>query len=299
MEILKTLHIHVLRMTDLGCQRRGLDARRLMNYFRENNCELVDHPSKADYIIFITCAFRQEKEDECFQMLHKLKKYKAELIVMGCLPGIAPERLKSEFNGVAIPTSEMEKIDEFFPSFSTPFAEIPDANMPNRSNLVRKPALTKFFSEFEFSREFYKKVMHHVKPGVDDDKVRKAFLRISNGCLGNCSYCAIRYGTGRLSSKPEEDIIREYNRLIENGQKNIVITAEDTGAYGLDIQSDFPTLLQKILAQEAPEDLSLRIVAFQPRWAIKYKNELKEILKDQRIRIFYCPIQSGSNRIWN
>lgn len=288
--------VSIVRLNDLGCQRRGLDAKKLTDYFKANNFIIEKEPKKADYILFITCAFRQEKEDQCFQLLNKYKNYDGELIVLGCLPGIAPEKLEQEFNGRFLATKDIDKIDEFFKDFKIKFSEIPDANIPNPNLLLKQSPVKAFISEFQFSKDFYHKVVDKVKASNKKQGGRKVrYIRISYGCLGSCSYCSIRYGTGKLKSKPLKDCIDEYKKLINQGFKTFYITGEDTGAYGLDIGTTFPELLKSFIDIDPSLDIDLRIVAFQPKWAVRYNKEITEILKTGKINVITCPVQSGSN----
>ena len=97
-----------------GCLRRELDASKLADYFKLNECSISKNPNNADFIIFVTCAFKKEMEDNCFDILKKLNKYKGEVIVLGCLPGISPSRLKKEFKGKSLVTKNLMKLITFF-----------------------------------------------------------------------------------------------------------------------------------------------------------------------------------------
>lgn len=118
---------------------------------------------------------------------------------------------------------------------------------------------------------------------------------ISRGCTKNCSYCAIKKAIGPLISKPLDQCVKEFKKGLSLGYKDFVITADDVGAYGLDINSSFPKLLGKITSVEG--DYNIEIQGLHPVWIVKYIDELEGILKRRKIKIIICPIQSGSSRL--
>jgi MiaB/RimO family radical SAM methylthiotransferase len=242
------------------CRRRSLDATRLAEYFRLNKCEVLEKPDYADYILLVTCAYKKSKEDECFEEIRKFKKNKGELIILGCLPGIASERLKKEFNGKCLVTEKLDEIDKFFPEFKIKFAKVADAN-----------------KEFPFAEK------------------NTCFLRISKGCIANCTYCVIPKATGKLVSKPLKECLNEYGKLIDEGYTEINFCAENVGAYGSDIKSSFAELLNEL--DKVSSDVRWAIHELHPCWVLKYKKEILEHIKNKKIINLGCTIQSGSERI--
>jgi MiaB/RimO family radical SAM methylthiotransferase len=121
------------------------------------------------------------------------------------------------------------------------------------------------------------------------------YLRISRGCLSNCSYCAIRFAIGPLKSKPINECIKEFKKGLDAGYKKFIIVADDLGAYGQDINTDFPTLLNELLKIEGEYEIELE--ESHPRWIVKYFDDLKKIISNHGIKKICIPIQSGSSRI--
>ncbi len=119
---------------------------------------------------------------------------------------------------------------------------------------------------------------------------------IANGCLGNCAYCAVKFARGRLKSKSITDIKNEITEAVNNGAKEILLTAQDTGCYGLDINSDISKLLKAIVAM--PEEFKIRLGMGNPQHFKKYKKEISEILKSEKMyKFLHVPIQSGSDKV--
>ena len=96
-------------ITTNGCPARILDMRRLIKYFELNNFKIVTNPSKADKIIFLTCSFREFKENESFKYINSYNKFKGELIIAGCMPEIIPKKFREKFSGRFITTKNMIK----------------------------------------------------------------------------------------------------------------------------------------------------------------------------------------------
>lgn len=306
------------------CEGRGLDASRLARYFGSNNCDIVKKPKIADYIILFTCAYNNVIEEQNLELIDKFKryKYKGELIVAGCLPEIAPEKLKKIFKGRSVVTKNLCEIDRIFAGFKTKFFEVPDANkclfspssVPAPLSIRIKESLIplrKLLKQHEFSKLFYYNCLRFAKNNLISrisliktsiNKIRReenaySILRIGTGCLGNCSYCGIRNAIGRLKSKPLDDCLKEYRKLLEMGHRDFEIGSEDTGAYGLDLNSSLPELLDKMSGMDKSLEVSWFVVSLKPLWMLKYKSELLKIIKEGKIKYLECPVQSGSERI--
>ncbi|MBW1855357.1 MAG: radical SAM protein [Deltaproteobacteria bacterium] len=121
------------------------------------------------------------------------------------------------------------------------------------------------------------------------------FLVLGEGCLGNCSYCAIKKAKGKLESKPLEEVLKDFKAGLAAGHKRFILTADDTGAYGQDLGTDIATLVEGILKIEG--DYSLNIYHLEANWLIKYLERLKACFRSGKIDAIFSPIQSGSNRI--
>jgi tRNA A37 methylthiotransferase MiaB len=120
-------------------------------------------------------------------------------------------------------------------------------------------------------------------------------VRISWGCLGNCSYCAIQKAIGPLKSKPIDECIKDFTLGLKNGFKNFIITADDVGAYGIDIGYNFPQLLEKLSSLKGEYKISIQ--DFDPKWIVKYIDDLEVIFEKNKISSINVALQSGSKNI--
>ena len=121
-------------------------------------------------------------------------------------------------------------------------------------------------------------------------------LPIAQGCLGDCSYCITKLARGRLSSYSPDELVRRFDKIVENGGREILITAQDTGCYGFDIRTDLPSLLRRMLENEG--DFMIRIGMMNPDSLIPIADDLLGVMKDPRIyRFLHIPVQSGSDTV--
>ena len=279
-----------------GCRRRGMDATRLQRYFEANGLSLVQRYDQADLLVLLTCAYNQHHEDECFALIRRLRRLRGRLMVLGCLAGIAAERLRREFHGASLATKELDRIDELFPTFRTRWAEIPDTNHSLDRLVIRQRngpvcLLRRLISRFVFdnlSADFT------VEPEVEEDI---GILRISNGCVGRCAYCAIHLATGPLRSKPMATCVAEYHRLLDAGYRKIEITGEDTGAYGVDIGTSLGELLTQLATVPTKCEAEWSLTAVNPVWVVRGLETLTGLIRQGSIKRLVCPIQSGSRRV--
>lgn len=289
----------------IGCPRRYLDASRLSKYFMLNGCEITKNAKKADYLIYVTCSFKKTEEEECFKYIRKFSRYRGELIVVGCLPAIAPSRLKQEFQGRSLITRDLDKIDDLFPDFRVKFSETEDAN-----EIIFKPLsfyiqlylwIKKLLVKSELARKLLKRYFPFACTNMLNRReyphIDAAYLRISDGCIGNCTYCSDREAIGKLRSKPIAICQQEYKNLLEKGHRKFVFIADNLGIYGLDCNSSLAQLFQALSETDRGIKVSWHLQHLHPRWLMKFKAELLELVKENKIESIICPIQSGSNRV--
>jgi MiaB/RimO family radical SAM methylthiotransferase len=275
------MKIHIFANT--SCIYRNLDCSKLIKYFSLNHCTVIEDLESADIVIFISCAFREDLEERCWHIIRNLTNSNKQFIVGGCLPEISPVKFQSDYKGSFITTKSIEKIDDFFPQFAIKFSEVEDSNFfpkthdsNNNSNLVTSHNFTK----------------RNLRNKTDESE---AYLRISRGCLGSCTYCAIKWAIGKHESKPLQILLNEYTRLINDGYKDICISGDDTGAYGKDINLQFKGLLDALFEISPKADVKWVIEDLYPRWLMEYS---KTIIKyAAKIRVIQAVIQSGNERI--
>ncbi len=119
---------------------------------------------------------------------------------------------------------------------------------------------------------------------------------ISSGCLDACAFCSTRLVKGVLFSFPPEIIVKEVEKCVRDGCKEIWITGQDTCCYGFDRGTNLAKLLQEVV--KIPGDFKVRVGMGNPRHVPKYLQEFVEIMKHPKIfKFVHLPVQAGSNSV--
>lgn len=122
-------------------------------------------------------------------------------------------------------------------------------------------------------------------------------VNIEEGCLDACAFCSTKLVKGRLQSMPEDAIVEQVQRLVDDGCLEIQLSGQDCACYGFDTGTNLANLTQKILVQ-VPGDYKIRLGMGNPRHILGYKDALLECFQDERLYQFlHVPVQSGSERV--
>ena len=207
----------------LGCSKNLVDAERLMRQLEAAGWRCVHDPEKpkGEICVINTCGFigdaKEESINMILQMAERKKKHQLrQLIVMGCLS----ERYRAELE------TEIPEVDAYFGKFD--FQGIKDLLGCYASAV--NPRLYPWYERSLTTPKHY------------------AYLKISEGCNRMCSYCAIPLITGRHTSRPKAEILKEVRWLVSQGVKELNVIAQDLSSYGLDIEKRhmLPELIDEI-----------------------------------------------------
>ena len=306
-------------MFNTGCIRRGLDCTRIYRYLKENGWSFTQRIRAADLILINTCGTIKKNERLSLAAIRSISKKRTDhamVIIAGCLPKINPAGIQEIGDFEFVPTRDMEKLDTLLDS-KVKLADIPDANLVSNElgffdyvlayRLFRNSYSLRLYTKLSTSQTFNKlcvfmgDVSNLVKSTFGMAKRQKIVpyynLRIGQGCVFKCSYCAIRFATGRLKSKPIDQIVEEFKKGLKEGHKVFQLVCEDTGCYGLDIRTTFPALLKRLL--EIQGDYQILIIDFCGLWVVRYYDELVHLFQEHRGKVIelYVSLQSGSEKI--
>jgi MiaB/RimO family radical SAM methylthiotransferase len=275
-------------LASAGCPRRAVDSQKIADYLEANNLKYTQDVKDADLIIVSTCAALKSREDlskTAITWYQEQKTADSKIVVAGCLGKINPE-VKKEFEEVAfISPREIDLLDEIIAA-KVRFKDIPDPNQIGSYPLFPdKP------------ERQAKGDRRNKRLDLDYEKKDLFTLRIATGCLGNCSYCAVKFAVGELESKPIDAIVNEFKSGLDQGFKHFVLIAGDVGCYGVDIGTSVIELLSELFAVEGSYKIIIK--EFNAQWVVKYFQNLLKILKENYEKIDYIvvPVQSASNRL--
>lgn len=252
-----------------GCYLNKIDTKRIEIFFKKNGWTPSAGLRKSDIVIFNTCAYCQEKEDQCISILKKMQKEKTKnqkLIVAGCLPVINKERLLANFQGSYFGPLSINSLADHLPIKYKKIKSIPTA----------QAILT---DENTFS-----------------GKAEEAFcIRIAYGCLNRCSFCAVKNVFPKLNSKIRKNILNEFSMGLERGYRTFLLTAEDTSVYGRDIRTNLVELLKDLIRKDG--QFSIYLYRLNPEGLLKIGKDFLRVLESKKIKYLSIPVNSGSNRI--
>ena len=272
----------------LGFSKNLIDTEIAIGHFKDNNYEIENDPNKADIIVINTCGFIASAKEEAINTILEMAEYKKKkcryLIVMGCL-------VQRYYDDLVKSLPEVDlflKIDEY----NQMWQKIQDLVENNKVEKSTTKAVTKVSQIEQLPMpkfdEFYDRVITTGK--------NYAYLKIGEGCSNMCTYCAIPYIRGKFISRKMEEIIEEAKMLASKGIKELIVIAQDTTKYGVDIYGTpkLPELLQKL-----SEIDGIKWIRFLYSYPEGITDELIEVVKNNEkiCKYFDIPIQHISNKV--
>jgi tRNA A37 methylthiotransferase MiaB len=285
------------------CPRRSLDALRLQKHLVENNWRPVSDPHKANFIFVYSCGcFNYYEKLSIFTIEKALENKSAKVIVTGCLPKINPESLDKYKTAYITSPEELKAVASIPDNFS--YSELNDSSVAqdihdlHHGSFLKRLTTKKIINFVRYSarRLHYWSQRQNYAQDVFFSKSTYR-LEIAKGCLGDCSYCAIRIGMPKFKSRPEEQIVEEFRFGLKDNYKTFALMAGDIGCYGFDINTNLSSLLSKLFAVSG--DYKILLWDLNVRWFVKHNLEMRSVLKTnfKKVERIIMPIESGSNRI--
>ena len=272
----------------LGCSKNLIDTEVAIGMFKNNNFKIVNNPEDADILVINTCGFIESAKEEAINTILEMAEYKNKrckyLIVMGCLVQRYYEELVK-----ALPEVDLFiKIDEYDKLWDK-IEDLLKRDIVEKS----KTKTSKKISEINpLPMPTYNEFMERV---VTTGK-NYAYLKIGEGCSNKCTYCAIPYIRGPFVSRKMEEILDEAEMLAKKGIKELIVIAQDTTKYGVDIygESKLAELLEKLSKIKGIE--WIRFLYSYPEGITD--KLIETVANNQKIaKYFDIPIQHISNTI--
>ncbi|MBF0544652.1 MAG: radical SAM protein [Candidatus Riflebacteria bacterium] len=280
------------------CTEIILDVNKIRSFYLANGWEETQNPQEADDLIISTCAYNQHYEVSAVEdiRLRKLQlKNGARLIVAGCLSKINPELFDELKVSERIAPLELSKFDDLLKAKKS--IESITVNKVDIDDYKANPLFYKVVKAKEKLEKLSGKLGMNLVPNwmATFPTSRWFVIRGSTGCMGTCTYCAVRKAKGKLKSVLPELIIDQVESAIKQGFSEISLAGDDMGAWGVDLGSNLAEVLPKILAVSPLVRVNLRFV--EPKYLIGLIDKLIPIFETGRISAFCVPIQSGSDKI--
>ena len=261
----------------LGCDKNLVDTEKMLGLFRQNGWEFTDDETEADAVLVNTCCFIGDAKEESVNTILEMAELKKEgnvkaLLVTGCMA----ERYKQEI------LDEIPEVDAIVGTSS--YDEI--IGVLNGVFEGQGPV-----SCFENLNRLPKSKGRVVTTGG-----YYGFLKIAEGCDKRCTYCIIPSLRGPYRSYPMEDLVEEAKALADSGVKELIVVAQETTLYGVDLYGKkmLPELLRRLA-----EVSGIQWIRIQYCYPEEITDELIEVIKTEEKICHYLdiPIQHASDRI--
>jgi ribosomal protein S12 methylthiotransferase len=233
----------------LGCPKNLVDSERMLGLLQLDGYQLVAEPEGADFVVVNTCGFIEQARQESFAAIDEILDLKRNgktrgVIVSGCLA----ERQKEQL------LDDRPDIDSLVGVFG-------------REEITR--IADRLLGDLEEQRNVFRPAP--IRALSDQDRLRItpkhfAYLKISEGCDRLCTFCAIPKMRGKHASKPMEEVVAEARQLADSGVRELIIVAQDTTYYGIDIYGR-PRLSELLRELDQIDGLDwIRLMYFYPMY---------------------------------
>ena len=208
-------NVHIVT---LGCSKNDVDSSMMYSLLDKDKYKMVENPNEADILIVNTCGFIDAAKEESIDTILESVEYKNEgrckkVLLSGCLAQRYPEELIKEIPEIdgILGTGNIEYINEL---------------------LDRSLSGDLFVKTDNLNSDYLE--------GIRKEKVNPTeYVKISEGCNNNCSYCIIPSLRGKNRSRKIEDVYKEVEYLVSKGAREIILIAQNTTDYGIDLYSKY------------------------------------------------------------
>ncbi len=232
----------------LGCPKNLVDSERMLGLLQLEGYELVQEPAGTDFVIVNTCGFIEQARTESYAAIDEMLKLKRDgktngVIVSGCLAERQKEQLLAERPDIdtLVGVFAREQVREVADRLVGHLAE---------QRTVFRPAPIRALSDLGRLR---------ITPR------HFAYLKISEGCDRLCTFCSIPKMRGKHASKPIEEVVTEARQLADEGVRELIVVAQDTTYYGMDIYGE-PRLTELLQALQQVDVDWIRLMYFYPMY---------------------------------
>lgn len=260
-----------------GCAHNVSDGEYMKGILQEYGYNIVNSSGKstADMWIVNSCTVKDPSEASFMRLVKEAKNTNKKLVVTGCVPQ-ADRKLKGLENVSMVGVTQIQNI----------VSVVEDTLKGNVVKLLQK---------------------NSTLPSLNLPKIRKSdlieIIPISTGCLGNCSYCKTKHARGKLGSYTIDAICSRVQTVLEDGVREIWLASEDTGAFGIDLNTNISELLAELLKKmevSAKKNQMLKLGMTNPPYILAHLDKIADFLNHERVfKFIHLPVQSGSTEVLN
>ncbi len=249
-----------------GCSLNRADSNTMMYLANSRGHNIVARENDANIIVINTCTVRRDTDEKIIERIIRLRRKftNTKFIIAGCLVSAQPYTIARILDGSSYSLLSTHMI-----------AEINDAILKD-----------------------IKTVKFHRNKIFEIQKSAIVIIPVADGCTGMCSFCITRIARPSLNSYPIEYIVDKVKKAIRNGAREIQLTSQDLGAYGLDRYGRYmlPSLIDALI--NIPGDYMIRLGMMNPEHLLNIVDSIIDSLKNQHIyKFLHIPLQSGSNHV--
>ena len=258
----------------LGCSKNLVDSEHMTGILLAKGYQIVANPEESEFVIVNTCAFVNDAKKESIDMIfNMITNTDSKIIVSGCLAQRYAKELVKEIPEVVayVGTTQFQYIDSVIDKVN---------NGENNIILIDNVSL----------------ILPEHLPRKILTPEHYAFVKIAEGCDNSCTYCIIPQLRGAFRSRRIEDIVDEVKSLVKGGIKEIILIAQDTTRYGIDLYNEFK-LGDLLDALNLIEDLKWIRIQYMYPDVIDEDLVLSIKRNEKVVSYFDIPIQHSSNKI--
>ena len=251
-----------------GCSHNISDSEYMSGMLAAYGYDLDCTETTADCIVINSCTVKDPSQAAFMNLVKKADTTNTPVVVAGCVPQ-GDRKLKGLENTSMLGVQQIDRVVD----------AVQETLKGNTVRLLSKATL----------------------PSLDLPKVRKnplvEIIPLSTGCLGNCTYCKTKHARGKLGSYAPEAILKRALDVAAEGVMEIWLTSEDTGAYGIDLNTSLSALLY-LLTDALPPTVMLRVGMTNPPYILDQIDDIAIIMNKPNVFCFlHVPVQSGCNAV--
>ena len=249
-----------------GCTANKADEALLLGLLKQEHHRIVQSMDHADVLILLTCTVIGTTEQRMLSRLKVFQETQKKIIVTGCMASVQSDLVISHFpSAIVLPSQRIAQINDVI-----------------KYDIIKGEKKITKTKETTVHPKYFREIT--------------APVAIAEGCTRSCTYCITHFARGELHSYPLDAITSDVRSALQQGCKEIQLTAQDTASYGLDSDTNLGALLNNIC--ELQGTFRIRVGMMNP---MTTKNNLDAILSayhHQKIyKFLHLPVQSGDDEI--